>query len=248
MKSDRYQRRFYRDWVGAQDLYSLRVAAKETDLQILSDKPVDRDFAEARLSFYRRGIEGYIAKDRRFLTSLKPLAVELNAPPIVKEMSRAAKLANVGPMAAVAGAIAQYIGKDILRHGLKEVIIENGGDIFLKIKKSRNIAIYAGSSSFSGRLCLRIKPKDTPLGIATSSGSVGHSLNFGNADAVVVLAKNALLADAVATAASNRVKTRKDFNPAINFAKNIRGISGLVIIINDHLASWGKIEFIKRVD
>jgi hypothetical protein len=246
MKGDRYQRRFYRDWVAARDLYSMRVTVKETDLQILSDKPVDKDFIEARVNSYRRNIEDYIAKERRFLTSLKPIAVELDAPPIVKEMNRAAKSANVGPMAAVAGAIAQYLGKDILRQGPKEVLVENGGDVFLKIKKCRNIAIYAGSSSFSGRLCLRIKPEDTPLGIAASSGTIGHSLNFGNADAVVVLAKNALLADAVATATSNQVKSRRDFKKAIDFAKNIRGILGLVIIIKDNLASWGKIEFLKR--
>jgi len=246
MKSDKYQRRFYRDWAKAKDLYSLRVTAKETDLQILSDQPVEKEFAQARLGFYRRGIESYIAKDRRFLTALKPLSVEFAAAPIVREMTQAARLANVGPMAAVAGAIAQHIGKDILKEGPKEVIVENGGDIFLKLKKIRNIAIYAGSSSLSGKLCLRIKPKDTPLGIATSSGSVGHSLNFGNADAVVVLAKSALLADAVATATANRVRTSQDFEKAVDFARRIRGILGVVIIIREHLVSWGKIEFTQR--
>jgi hypothetical protein len=244
MKTNKYQKRFYREWVREKDLYLTRIMAQETDLQILTDQPIDKDFIESQVRTYRQDIEGYIFKDRRFLTSLKPIEVELNAPKVVKDMARKTKLANVGPMAAVAGAVAQYLGKDILRKGYKEVIIENGGDIFLSIKKSRDVAIYAGSSKFSGKLSLRIKPKDTPLGIATSSGTVGHSLNFGNADAVVILGKDAILADAVATAASNLIKTNQDFQKAIDFARKISGIFGLVVILKDYLASWGKIEFV----
>jgi len=246
MKTDKYQRRFYRDWVKAKDLYSMRVVIKETDLQVLTDKTIDKAFIDARVNSYRRDIESYISKDSRFLTSLKPIEVELHAPAVVREMARQAKKVNVGPMAGVAGAIAQYLGKDILKRGAREVIIENGGDIFLKIKKNRNIAIYAGNSILSGKLCLRIKSKDTPLGIATSSGTVGHSLNFACADAVVILAKNAILADVVATATSNLVKTRQDFKKAIDFAKKVSGVSGLVIIMKNSLASWGKIEFLKH--
>jgi hypothetical protein len=194
----------------------------------------------------RWDIENYIARDRRFLIALKPIEVELRAPAIVKEMANQAKIVNVGPMAAVAGAIAQFLGQELLKKGLKEVIIENGGDIFLKIKKHRLIGIYAGKSKFSGRLSLRINPDDTPLGIATSSGTVGHSLNFGNADAVVILGKNTILADALATAASNLVKTKQDFPRAVDFVKKIPGILGLVIIMKNNLVSWGKIELVKR--
>lgn len=247
MRIDKYQKRFYRDWIQTKDLYLMHVAVKETDLQILTDRPIDKDFVESRVNAYRRGIEDYISKDRRFLTSLKPIEVELTAPKVVKEMARQTKKVNVGPMAAVAGALAQYLGNAILKKGFGEVIIENGGDIFLKIEKSRNIGIYAGASKLSGRLSLKIEPKDTPLGIATSSGTVGHSLNFGNADAVVILSKDAILADAVATAASNLIKTRQDFKKAINFVKKISGILGLVIIMKDNLASWGKIEFVSAI-
>lgn len=217
---------------------------KETDLQILTDKPIDKSFVEAKINDYRHEIENYISRDRRFLTSLKPIEVELNAASIVKNMASQAKKANVGPMATVAGAIAQYLGKDILKKGLREVIIENGGDIFLKIKKIRNISIYAGRSKISGRLSLKIKPKDTPLGICTSSGTIGHSLSFGCGDSVVILSKNAALADAVATATCNRVQSKQDLQKALNFSKSIKGVLGAVIIIKNNLTSWGKIEFV----
>jgi ApbE superfamily uncharacterized protein (UPF0280 family) len=243
MKSDKYQRRFYRDWVNAKDLHLARIVDKETDLQILTDRPIDKDFVKARLRLYRFAIENYIAKDRRFLTALKPLKVELNAPVIVKEMSRCADKANVGPMAGVAGAIAGFLGRDLLREGYKDVIIENGGDIFLKTVKRRLIGIYSGRSKLWNRLSLKIKPSDTPLGICTSSGRIGHSLSFGLADSVIILSKNACLADAVATAAGNLVKSRQDLKMALNFARAIRGVIGVVIIIKDNLISWGQTEF-----
>jgi len=241
MKTDKYKRRFYRDCIEAKGFCLSRVAIKETDLQILTDKTVERDFLLRRVNKYRSDIENYIAKDNRFLTALKPVEVELKAPLIIKEMSRAAKLAHVGPMASVAGAIAQCLGKDLLRRGFKDVIIENGGDIFLKITKACKIGIYAGKSKLWKGLSLKIEPGNTPLGVCASSGTIGHSLSFGCAESVVILSKNAFLADSVATATCNLVKSKKDLEVALNFARSVRGISGAVIIFKNNLASWGKI-------
>jgi len=244
MKTHKYQRRFYRDWVGAKDLYLTRIAVKETDLQILTDKPLDKNFIKEKICLYRRQIENYIAKDHRFFASLKPIAVELNAPAIVKDMAKAAKKANVGPMAAVAGAIAGCLGKDLSRRGYKDIIIENGGDIFLKSKKIRQIRIYAGRSKLWNNLKLKIKPQDTPLGICTSSGTVGYSLSFGLTDATIILAKSPSLADAVATATANRVKNKDDLKKGIDFAKSLKGVLGAVIIIKNNIICWGKLNLI----
>lgn len=244
MKASKYQKRFYREWVNAKDLHLAHIIEKETDLEILTDKPIDRHFVEGRLKLYRRNVEDYINKDRRFLTALKPLAVELGARPIVRSMSWAAKEANVGPMAAVAGAIAEFLGRDLLRKGYKEVIIENGGDIFLKITKARKVAIFAGKKNIWSNVCLRLKPKDTPLGVCCSSGTIGHSLSFGKADSVVILSKSACLADAVATATANLIKSKEDLRKAFDFTKAIKGIAGAVIIIKSSLMSWGKCELV----
>lgn len=243
MKTNKYQRRFYRDWVNSKGLYLSRVAVKETDLQILADRPVDKEFVKKKITLYRRQIEGYIDKDRRFLTSLKPVAVELNALPIVKRMADASRRANVGPMAAVSGAIAEFLGRDLLRRGYKDIIIENGGDIFILTSKIRRIGVYAGKSTLWNKLSLRIKSNDTPTGICTSSGTIGHSLSFGKASAVTILSKNASLADAVATATANRVKSVQDLQKAADFAKSIKGVSGVIIIIKNNLISWGRVEF-----
>ncbi len=245
MKTNKYQRRFYRDWVKAKDLKFAYFNYKETDLQILTDKPLDKAFVEERMRLYRWDIENYIIKDRRFLTALKPIEVELNAPAIIKEMNEAAKSADVGPMASVAGAIVQSLGRDLLKKGYKDVIIENGGDIFLASRKTRVVRIYTGLPKIWKDLSIKINPKNTPLGICTSSGSVGHSLSFGRADSVVILAKDASLADAVATATTNRVQSKEDLQEALKFARSIRGVKGVVIILKNNLVSWGEVKFVK---
>jgi ApbE superfamily uncharacterized protein (UPF0280 family) len=243
MKTARYQRRFYRDWINAKELYLAHIIARETDLQVLTNKRLDKDFLEEKIRLYRWDIENYINKDRRFLTSLKPIAVELNAPVIVRGMAEAAQKANVGPMATVAGAIAEFLGRDLLKRGYRDVIIENGGDIFLKTTRTRSVGIYAGKSRLWNKLKLKIKPQDAPLGICTSSGTIGHSLSFGLADCVVVLSRNTLLADAAATAVCNRVQSKNDAQKAIDFAKRIHGVLGVIIIIKNSLVSWGRVEF-----
>ena len=245
MKSNKYQRRFYRDWIKNKDLHIERVIIKETDLQILTDKPIDKELVKDKIVVYRREIENYISKDNRFLTTLKPIEVELNSPSIVREMAKAAKLAHVGPMATVAGAIAQFLGQDLLKIGYKDVIIENGGDIFLKTVKPCVIGIYAGRLKLWNNLGLKIKAKDTPLGVCTSSATIGHSLSFGTADSVTILSRNASLADAVATATCNQIKSKKDLSPALNFARSIKGICGAIIILKDSLISWGRLELIR---
>ena len=245
MKNSNFQKRFYRNWIVAKDLYLTHFREKETDLQILTNKKLDKEFIKERINLYRWDIENYINKERKFLTTLKPLEVELNAPQIVKEMARQSKKANVGPMATVAGAVAEFLGQDLLNEGYKDVIIENGGDIFIKTRKVRTVGIYSGKSKLWQGLKFKIKPKDTPLGICTSSGIIGHSLSFGYAECVSIVSKNTALADATATAVGNRIKSKQDLQLAVDFAKSIKGILGVLIILKNNLITWGNIQFVK---
>jgi len=240
MKKDTYQPRVYRHWIEGKDLVAFNVREQETDLYIRSTSNLQRK-ARRLVSKYRRQLEKYIEKNPEFQTSLEPVNVPASAPAIVKDMAAAGAKAGVGPMAAVAGAIAEYVGKELLEFS-PEIIVENGGDIFLKIFKKRVVGIYAGNSPLTGKIGLEINPPDTPLGICTSSGSVGHSLSFGKADAVVIIAPSATLADAAATAIGNKVKQETDTDKALNFARGIRGLKGAVIIIGDKVGVWGEIK------
>jgi ApbE superfamily uncharacterized protein (UPF0280 family) len=237
-----HEPRFYRHWIKDDDLVSFEVVVKQTDLYIRSRRDL-KDKALDSVLKHRGSLEAYIGRHPIFLTTLDPYQAEAGAPAIVKEMARVSQLAGVGPMAAVAGAIAEAIGRDLLAFS-PEIIVENGGDIFLKISKKRLVGIYAGQSSFTKRIALEIMPRETPLGICTSSATVGHSLSLGNADAVIVLSPSAALADAAATALCNIVKTADDIPQAIEKAQGIEGLHGLVIIVGDKMGVWGKVRIV----
>ncbi len=170
-----------------------------------------------------------------------PLPPTEDSPLIVRAMADAGVKAGVGPMAAVAGAIAEFVGKELLPFS-GELIIENGGDIFMACTSPRVVGIYAGSSPLSGLLGIEIQPQETPLGVCTSSGTVGHSLSLGKADAVVIISPSAALADAAATAVGNTVKTIDDITAGLEQAQKINGITGVLIIKGDKMGTWGKVK------
>ena len=233
-----YEPRTYRHWVKAKNLISFNVVVKETDLYIRASTNLKRK-AHKLVVKYRDILERYIERYPDFLTSLKPLPTDDNAPHIVKEMLLATARAGVGPMASVAGAIAEFVGNELLDF-TPEIIVENGGDIYLKSQTKRIIGIYAGESPLTGKIGLEIEGEDTPLGICTSSGTVGHSLSYGRADAVVVVSKSATLADAAATATGNLITQPDDIPTGIEFARGIEGLAGVLIIQGKDMGLWGK--------
>ena len=234
-----YEPRNYRHWVSDRDLVSFSVVVKETDLLIRAKGKLEAQ-ALAATKKYRADLEQYIISHPAFAVSLEPLSVEKHAPSIVKEMADAAQKAGVGPMAAVAGAIAERVGRELLDFS-DEVIVENGGDIFMKTARERLIGVYAGESKLTGKIAFAIQPEETPLGICTSSGTVGHSLSFGKADAVIVFSPSTSLADAAATAIGNLVISAEDIQKALDFAQDIGGIKGVAIIKDDHVGIYGQI-------
>jgi ApbE superfamily uncharacterized protein (UPF0280 family) len=234
-----YQPRNYRHWVKDKGLVGFNVVVKETDLYIRATSDLKHQ-ARRLVAKYRRQLEGYIERHPDFLSSLEPLAVGSDAPRLVTEMANAAEKAGVGPMAAVAGSIAEFVGRELLELS-PELIVENGGDIYLKSSSDRLIGIYAGPSPLTGKVGLEIKGKDTPLGVCTSSGTVGHSLSYGQADAVIALSRSAALADAAATAIGNIIKSADDIPRAIERAISLKGLNGIIIIKGDKMGLWGKV-------
>lgn len=238
-----YKERIYRKWVKSDDLVSFEVAVDETDLLVSAETDLTEN-ARAAILTYRDDIKRYIERVRAFYDSLEPVEASADAPAIVKTMCRASKKAGVGPMAAVAGAIAEFVARDLV--GLsKQVIVENGGDIFMMTSRKRTLGIYAGEGSpFTGKIAVEIAPRKNGIGACTSSGTVSHSLSFGNADAVLILSEEAALADAVATATGNSVKNAAKIEDGIQFAKSIDGVIGVLILIGNKMASWGEIKLV----
>jgi len=239
VKEDTFQPRSYRHWIEGKDLVPFDVTVKETDLYIRASSNLQRK-AHRLVLKYRYQLEGYIKRNPAFQKSLEPLPISENAPAIVRQMAEAGEKAGVGPMAAVAGAIAECVGRELLTFS-PEIIVENGGDIFIKTVRKRTVGVYAGESPLTGKIGLEIEAGDTPLGICTSSGTVGHSMSLGRADAVVVLSASTALADAAATAIGNRVNQSTDIDAAIEFGRNIGGLKGIVIIVGKSVGAWGDV-------
>jgi len=241
-----YKPRLYRSQIKSGGLVTFGVIEKETDLLISATKNLTNEAREAILN-YRKDIEEYIKEDERFHASLSPIDVKGDAPKIVKAMADASKSAGVGPMAAVAGAVAEFVGRDLLRFS-EEIIIENGGDIFLRTSSKRVLGVYAGERSpFTGKVALEIEPAKEGLGVCTSSGTVSHSLSFGHADAALIISDDTALADAVATATGNVVKSAGDIEKGIAFAKSVSGVRGALILVGDKMGSWGNIKIADSV-
>lgn len=222
---------------------SFQVVYRETDLWIRATRDLKNQAMAAVLNC-RRQLESYIADHPSFLKSFTPLPHDPLAPPIVQEMLRAAALAHVGPMAAVAGAVAQAVGR-VLRSLDSPVIVENGGDCYLDLEEAITIGLYAGPHSpFSNRVGLRLSADRFPLGVCTSSGTVGHSVSLGKADGVTIVARDAALADAAATAIGNLVQSPEDISSAIEHATLMEGIDGVVILVRNKMGAWGNVELV----
>ena len=197
----------------------------------------------AMLVELRRSMDAYLLMDPAYKTALTPYDAGLEAPAILKEMSKASHKTGIGPMSAVAGAVALRVADFIKqKYGVNEVIVENGGDIYAEAHSDMDIAVFAGQSPLSEKIGLHIPAADFPLGICTSSGTVGPSLSLGRADAVMIVCRDVLLADSYATAMANRIRTVNDLQPVIDRIQNNPDILGSIAVKDDRLAICGQFE------
>lgn len=217
------------------------VCVEETDLMIGTDENCS-ELVLKTVRTLRKEIYAAIRDNSEFLTSLVP--VEYKGEGVVEAMVEAAKLAEVGPFAAVAGAINDMLAEKLMDKS-KQIIIENGGDIYIKSDQDRLIGIYAGNSVLSGKFAIEIQKDLFPVGVCTSSATVGHSFSMGKADAAVVISKTCAVADAFATAFCNRIKKTEDIAPALEWVNGFDEVIGAVAIINDKIGAIGNIKLVK---
>jgi hypothetical protein len=246
-KPESYRERVYRAIQEQGDLISSYAGIKDTDLHILADREVSDRAQELALQ-YRLQIEKYIEKHPEFAGSLLPLAPDALAPPIVRQMLAAGSNAGVGPMAAVAGVIAEFVAKGLLQNGCLEVVVENGGDIYIHRSRDCTVAIFAGESSLSLQVGVKLARASLPTAVCTSSGTVGHSLSFGLADSVTVIARSAALADAAATRLGNEVGRgpggKSGINRVLAKSREIAGVLGVVVICGEQIGAVGDVELV----
>ena len=235
-------RNAYRNQIFKRRLATFEVTVKETNLQIHASRMLKEQAIDHVLTF-RGYIESYIRQNPLFAKAMAPWTLSGPCPGIIADMVDAGQQAGVGPMAAVAGAMARCVGEALLKE-VREVIVENGGDVFIKVDNTLTVGIFAGRSPLSLKIGLKLDPSAGPVAVCTSSGTIGHSISMGRADAVAVVSNSCALADAAATAIGNRVKTAGDIRKAVDFGREINGVAGIIVIVGDKIGAWGDVEVV----
>jgi len=225
-------------------LFRLRRTIGQSNVLAISDLARAIQSGMESIIHHRSQLERYIRKRPLFELSLDPLKVEESAPEVVKLASLAAEAAQVGPMAAVPGALAELAVRNMVLNGSSVSLIENGGEIAATSTQPLIVGVYAGASPVSGRIGFHLALEDFPIGIATSSATVSHALNFGEADAAVVIADTASLADAAAKAVCNSV-VGNDVEASVQLglerAESIPGVRGALVIRRNYVGTVGRL-------
>lgn len=219
---------------------------KDTNLRIACDA---FDIVTRAVVDQRRQLERYIARHPEFQSSLVPVDLLEDAPFVAQRMAVAANLTGLGPMASVAGTLAQAGVEAAVAMGSSEAIVENGGDIFIYSQTEVTIGVYAGANAIGNQLAFRIRPEELPLSLCSSSSIMGHSLSFGRCDLATVTAKDGALADSAVTLVCNLIKSTKDLMPVLDDVGAIPGIGGIFAVINGKIGMWGKLpELVRNQD
>ena len=236
----KYADRFYRSFNESERWTSFRVRVETSDLYIRAGKDLAGP-AQELVTNLRNRIREHIERQESFLTSFEPVERLPGCAEIIDRMYDASEQTGTGPMAAVAGAIAEVVGRGLMAES-REVIVENGGDVWLSVLEPVKISIFTEGRYFKDRVTVLVRPDNTPCGICTSSGKTGPSISFGRADSATVVSPDAAFADAAATGACNLVKDDTSLDRAIDYCFSMKKTSGAVIIFRDKMALRGDIE------
>lgn len=240
-----YERRFYRYWhrkdnQPVNNVYEVHY--RQTNLWIRSNGVFKKEISTLVIKSHNE-IMKYASRNPSFLSSLVPLPFDNTAPPIVKLMLRAAIEANVGPMAAVAGAIADRIGRMLMPLSPESVIVENGGDCFIHANNDVFVGIYGGKGAvISKPITVKVRRDQLPISVCTSSSSIGHSLSFGRAHAATVFARDGAFADAMATAIANSLKGPASIEPVLSRWGKHPEVIAVVAVVGNSIGFYGDIE------
>ncbi|BCS90085.1 UPF0280 family protein [Pseudodesulfovibrio sediminis] len=236
--------RAYRDLVRpATGEVRFQVAMEQTDLLVVAERDLQVEIASF-VSLIRGDIKNWIMFHPEFAESLVPVDIPSSAPEVIRAMGAAAAICGVGPMAAVAGAVAQAVGDRFVSES-PNLLVENGGDTYLHSTKERVVALLSEPDS-GASVGLRLDAEIFPTSVCASSGTIGHSLSLGSGDLVAVRATDARLADAAATALCNMLQSERDMDRVLKRAKELasQGVAGVFAQYDQKVAVWGDLELV----
>ena len=231
--------------------YSEKFQLMESDCTVISDIEKGILIAKAKLREDMDFLHAFVKKNPEWNASYIPI-VSGNQHPLILAMENAAEICGVGPMAAVAGVLADRMQNEIFSQTKANIaVVENGGEIAISSKEDILIHLMVKSTDLQGKLGFMFKGGSNSLGVATSSGQFGHADSLGEADTVTVFAETAGIADAAATRICNYVKgenAEKAINKGIEEAKSISAIKGLLIVRKNMIGRYGNLPELVRIE
>ena len=216
---------------------------KDTHLKVYGR---DYELITRALVQERKKLEAYILRHPEFKDTLSPIDLLPDAPEIAQKMAKASAATGLGPMASVAGTLAQIGVEAAKEAGCNEAIVENGGDMYVMSPRPVTIGIYAGENSVGAQLAFHLIPGELPLAICSSSSKMGHSLSFGDCELATVIAKDGALADSVATLTCNSISNETDVEQVLDTVGKIEGIRGILVVKNSRIGLWGDLPQLVR--
>ena len=231
--------------------FTKSLVIKETKATIRTSSPRHIDIGISSLLRNRRLLESFLQRDKDFLKAMTPVGVKEGSPEVVLRMCAAAEKFEVGPMASVAGALADLCLEDMLDKGARFGMVENGGEIVVQGMRELLVSIYAGNSPLSNRIGLQLTNLDLPIGIGTSSATVGHAKSLGESDAAVAICENACLADAAATALGNKVQgsdPQESIRRALDTVDGFPDLRGMIVIRGNWIGTLGRLPQLVKIN
>ncbi len=229
----------------------IRIVVEESDIFLSCTDLIEKNeilsFVHDELYYLRQILKSYILIHPEFQTSLMPIKSDSSANLIIQEMLSASSLVNIGPFAAVAGTVSEYLAYRVSnflqgKNLPKDVLVENGGDIFI-ISTSERVVALLDKPQESIKIGLLLEPTQG-VSLCASSSTIGHSLSFGKAELVTILATKGSVADCMATACCNMLKSKDDFQRVLSFFEEIKphGLIGIFASCDNEILAFGDIK------
>ncbi len=231
---------------------SFQVVVEETDLWITAPQNMHHEAAMV-VRQLRGHIASWNALQPAFANSLAPVSVPPHAPEVIRRMAAAASLLGVGPMASVAGVIAQLVALHLHTHMAytlpeapahhNDILVENGGDIYMISSGPRTVGLLPDPRCHAV-VGFMVPASAMPTAVCSSSATVGHSLSLGHGELACVVAPDAAIADAAATAFCNMLQGPDDVERVTTHAAALQqhGIRAVFVQCAGRIGVWGDLE------
>ncbi len=227
---DIYERKSYRNRIPLAHSVTFEIEVRETNLAIQAQSDLTAK-AKDSVFRYRYQIEEYLRQHPAFREAEAPIQTYASAPEIARYCDLASRLTNIAPMLCMSGAIADFVGRDLVGDS-QNIIVSSGGDSFIRSSIPLEIYLYAQGSPLHERLVLSLPLLKKTFGLGTFVPKKGIN-------AITVLSRSASWASAYATDMGLRLAAGENLNSVLDRAQNYVDVGGIIVVSGSRIIAVG---------